>query len=76
MTLLEKLQKKVRDAGYTNSAADWENEFNAYAFSVEDGNAYTFGHPCFTAHYSKNLGWLELTGPKGCEATKIEMESI
>lgn len=46
-------QRLVREAGYTNSAADWEDDEHVYAFSRECDGPETFGHPSFTVHFRK-----------------------
>ena len=55
---LADLQAMIRAAGGRNSAADWEDQYNAYAFSVDSCGPATYGHPRFTAHYCKETGWV------------------
>jgi hypothetical protein len=60
--ILESLKEIVRAAGFQVSAGSWEDEFHAYAFSVESHGAATFGHSKFCANYRKESGWLSVTG--------------
>jgi hypothetical protein len=59
--IMEFLKREVAQAGYAISAASWENENHAYAFSQEAIKG-TYGHPAFTAHYNKSTGQLSVTG--------------
>ncbi len=62
------LKRAITDAGGTVSdAASWEDEYNAYAFSVETFGPNTYGHPRFTAHYCKYTGWLTLPGQRAVQ---------
>jgi hypothetical protein len=60
---LEMLRAEIRKQGFTNAfAADWEDEYSIYAFSVECHGIHTLGHTKCTAHYSKSTGWLTVDG--------------
>jgi hypothetical protein len=62
---LETLQGLIRQAGYTNSAADWENENFMFAFSREIAGPATYGHPMATASYNKETKSLSFPTPDG-----------
>jgi len=66
---IETLQEMVREAGFTNSAADREDEDHVWAFSVEGRGRGTNGHPKFTAHINKSTGWLEVEGQAATRVT-------
>jgi len=55
------LEQAVIDAGYRVSAASYEDEHTIFAASVE-GDGACYGHPLFEAAYSKDTGWLRVTG--------------
>lgn len=60
---LADLEQSIIDAGGTVSKArSYEDEHDAYAFSVETFGANTYGHPRMTAHYNKEHGWLSVPG--------------
>lgn len=62
---LETLQGLIRQAGYSNSAADWENENFIFAFSREICGPATYGHPKATARYNKETKMLSFPTPDG-----------
>jgi len=62
---LETLQGLIRQAGYTNSAADWEDERFIYAFSREIAGPATYGAPMASASYNKETKGLAFPTPDG-----------
>ena len=56
---LKKAQEKIRDLGYKNSPADWEDNNHIYAFSSK-GCKGCYGHPKATVHYNKSTKILDI----------------
>jgi hypothetical protein len=60
---LDDLKPLVQQLGYELSAASWEDDQHAYAFSVETHGPATLNHPKCVVHLCKRTGTLSVTTP-------------
>lgn len=62
--MLQTLQAKVREFGYRNSACDWADDENAFAFSFETHGPSTYGSPKLAVSFSINHGKVVVQGDR------------
>ncbi len=62
---LDDCQALIRRLGYRNSAADWEDERHANAFSVETHGPATYNHPRAAIQLDKHTATLDIISPCG-----------
>ena len=61
---LEKAKQIIAEAGYEPSkGGSWEDGRTIYASSVQSDRR-CYNHPMFEVQYSKESGWLSVTGRK------------
>jgi hypothetical protein len=66
---LEAVKEIVRKAGFeVCNGASWEDDKDIYASSVKTVRG-CYGHPAFEVMFSKESGWLSVTGYKPTRLT-------